>query len=133
SMPGVSTTQTSYSVTLAVHNSTGQPADVTGWVDWNQNDVFDSSEGVTASVADGATSVTLTWNGLSLAGLVPGTLQARLRLAPAGEIGAGDPGGVASAGEVEDYPVALTGSPTLPPDYFLTCPVTTTPPVGAFT
>jgi hypothetical protein len=88
-----------------VSNTTGATANLKGWIDFNKNGVFDASEGATATVANGATTATLTWSGLS--GLTTGNTYARFRIATlASEIT--NPTGAAADGEVEDYQLAIT-------------------------
>ena len=98
--PTLTTASTSYTVTVNVTNTTGDPATLKGWIDFNKNGVFDASEGATATVPIDATTATLTWN--SLSGLTYGSTYARFRIATlASEIA--NPTGLASDGEVEDY------------------------------
>jgi hypothetical protein len=103
--PVLNTGVSSYTLTLAVSNTTGATANLKGWIDFNKNGVFDASEGATATVANGATTATLTWSGLS--GLTTGNTYARFRIATlASEIT--NPTGAAADGEVEDYQLAIT-------------------------
>jgi hypothetical protein len=92
-----------YSVNLAVTNITGAAANLCGWIDWNNNGVFDASESTCTTIANGATSVTLTWTSQVLTGPVgtAGT-YARFRIT-SDALAAGNSNGPASNGEVEDY------------------------------
>lgn len=103
--PPLYTTSISYSLSVKVTNTTGKTATIKGWIDFNRNGVFDASEGTTATVANGATTATLTWTGLS--GLTAGKLYSRIRIATnATEIV--NPTGLANDGEVEDdYKVSV--------------------------
>lgn len=95
---------TSYSQTLSVTNTSGANAFLSGWVDYNKNGLFDDSEKATATVANGATSATLTWS--SLSGLTFGGSYMRLRISSvAGDVSS--PTGTAADGEVEDFPVTF--------------------------
>ncbi|MDA3615044.1 GEVED domain-containing protein [Polluticaenibacter yanchengensis] len=92
---------TSYSVTLTVRNITGADATVNGWIDFNRNGTFDAGELATATVVNGATSVTLNWSGFAAVANF-GYMYARFRIASnASEIAL--PTGPANSGEVEDY------------------------------
>lgn len=92
---------TSYSVTLSVTNTTGADATVNGWIDFNKSNTFDAGELATATVASGATSVTLNWTGFTAVANF-GYIYARFRIASvAAEIAL--PTGPANSGEVEDH------------------------------
>lgn len=101
---------TSYSAQVVVTNNFGSAAHVYGWIDLNQNGVFDASEFVSANVANGTTNqtITLTWS--SFTPIPAGTiLYARFRITTA-TLTATDATGVAPNGEVEDYRIS-----TVPP------------------
>ncbi len=105
--PVLNSTSATYSATIPVVNTTGVTASLKGWIDFNKNGVFDSSESASVSVPDGATNVTLTWSGLS--GLTEGLTYYRLRIAKsAAEIV--NPTGTAFGGEVEDGKFNISGS-----------------------
>ncbi len=96
---------TNYSVTLAVHNITGAAANLCGWIDWNVNGTFEAGEGVCTTVANGATTATLTWPSATFIGTAGTTSTfARFRITSDAMSG-GNPEGPASNGEVEDYNV----------------------------
>ena len=96
---------TSYSVSVTLANTTGANATLTGWIDFNRNGIFDAGEASAATVANGATSATVNWTGLS--GLVSGQSFARFRIASnAAEVT--NPTGFAVVGEVEDYPITIS-------------------------
>ncbi|PWJ59381.1 putative secreted protein (Por secretion system target) [Dyadobacter jejuensis] len=121
-IPPLGTSYTAYSLNVAVTNTTGADATLSGWVDFNRNGVFNSGERAQATVPNGANSATLNWTGLS--GLSAGQTYIRLRLASdAAEVAnpSGDSGS-ASNGEVEDYPLTifLVPPPTAVPDEFST-------------
>lgn len=104
--PVLNSTSATYSATIPVINTTGITASLKGWIDFNKNGVFDSSESASVSVPDGATNVTLTWSGLS--GLTEGITYYRLRIAKsATEIA--NPTGTAFGGEVEDGKFTISG------------------------
>jgi hypothetical protein len=99
--PTLAIGQTTYSVTVPVTNTTGATATVKGWIDFNRNGSFGAGEEATQTVADGATSVTLTWPSFTAAATA-GEVYARFRIATvASEIAT--PTGAANSGEVEDY------------------------------
>lgn len=94
----------SYSLSVALHNTTGTDAWLTGWFDYNRNGQFESIESITALVASNATSVMLTWTGLPPF-LPVGTADGygfRLRIS-SDKLAIQIPAGFAKDGEVEDY------------------------------
>ncbi|WP_284462569.1 GEVED domain-containing protein [Chryseobacterium sp.] len=117
-LPILTTVDTSYSITVPVVNSTGVGANIKAWIDFNKNGIFDAVESVTAVVANGATSVTLTWTGLS--GLTLGDTYYRIRIAKASSEIA-NPTGVAVGGEVEDGKITISAPSycTKPGDFSL--------------
>lgn len=99
------TSTTSYSVSVAVTNTTGANATLVGWIDFNRDGVFNAGEAsAPVMVANGATSATVSWTGLS--GLVSGQSYARFRIA-SNPAEVSSPTGVAINGEVEDYAVTI--------------------------
>ncbi|PWN67792.1 hypothetical protein C1638_004125 [Chryseobacterium oncorhynchi] len=117
-LPVLTTVDTSYSITVPVVNSTGVGANIKAWIDFNKNGIFDAAESVTAVVANGATSVTLTWTALS--GLTLGDTYYRIRIAKvSSEIA--NPTGVAVGGEVEDGKITISAPSycTKPGDFSL--------------
>lgn len=101
---------------IPVINRLGANATLMGWIDVNNNGIFDVSEAASAIVHPGATTATLQFSGLP-AGLKPFIrYPLRLRLATAFAT-ANTTGqdarsiGSANEGEVEDHLVQLTGSP----------------------
>jgi hypothetical protein len=96
-------------ITLLVTNTTGAAATLSGWIDYNQDGVFDNAaERAQASVASGTTDarVTLTFPAIPDDG--QGTTYARFRLST--DVAASNPTGVASDGEVEDYLFTITAA-----------------------
>ncbi|ELS01824.1 hypothetical protein Xen7305DRAFT_00015300 [Xenococcus sp. PCC 7305] len=116
---------TSYSVTLQVTNdkTVGSSATVVGWIDFDQDGIFESSEAVVATVPDNSTdaTVTLTWddntgnnatsdlsgNGDLPATILSGTTYARFRLSTDGNLDSDFANGALSDGEVEDYKLTV--------------------------
>ncbi len=94
----------SYSINVKVDNTTGGNAYLSGWFDYNRDGVFENSELVTATIANNATSATLTWLGLP-AFLPKGTASGygfRFRIS-SDQQAAQSATGFAKDGEVEDY------------------------------
>ena len=92
----------SYAITVSVKNATASIANVSGWIDWNNNGVFETGEKVSTTISAGYTgNSTLTWNNTTLSGAdgIAGT-YARFRIST-DDVSA--PGGSVSNGEVEDY------------------------------
>ncbi|QEF99503.1 Dockerin type I repeat protein [Stieleria maiorica] len=85
-------------LSVATRNSTGSPAFLQGWIDFNANGVFDASEQVFKDVQLGAGTSTLAVNVPSNA--VVGSTFARFRYSLTAGLGVG---GEADSGEVEDY------------------------------
>ncbi|VEP17875.1 conserved hypothetical protein [Hyella patelloides LEGE 07179] len=116
SFPALATNNSSYSISIPVNNTTGNPATLIGWIDFDGSGTFDSDEAVSASVADGATSATLSWdNGDGDANnniptdIVGGNTYARFRLSTdTTSFDTTTPTGLADDGEVEDYQITIT-------------------------
>ncbi|WP_162903296.1 heparin lyase I family protein [Taibaiella koreensis] len=105
---GTATSVAGYAVTVAVHNASGRPAGLSGWIDWDGNGQFDTSELATAIVPDGATSVTLSWPNATLGGGDGRTgTYARFRIST-DTIKNKLPTGMVNDGEIEDYFIAFT-------------------------
>ncbi|BAY22802.1 hypothetical protein NIES2100_25660 [Calothrix sp. NIES-2100] len=108
----LSTTDTTYSVTLRVRNNVAASAYLGGWIDFNRNGTFEASEGVIQTIANNFNNTTtLTWTGLGSKGLVAGNTYARFRinndpLSTSDFIGGG------RNGEVEDYVLTIAGAST---------------------
>ncbi|WP_421826522.1 GEVED domain-containing protein [Larkinella sp.] len=116
------TGSTSLTALVVNVNNPGAPtARIIGWIDFNQNGIFEISEGATIA-AGSSGSYTLTWTGIS--GLVPGTTYARVRLTSDPTITVATPGGSAADGEVEDYQIVINpggGTITASPTALTTC------------
>ncbi len=94
-----------YTVDVVVRNELSVAATLNGWIDFNQNGVFDTpSEFATAAVAPGATSVALLFT--IPADIGDGVTYARFRLSSDGA-SIGTPGGESIDGEVEDYTLTI--------------------------
>ncbi|MGM9320453.1 beta strand repeat-containing protein [Deinococcus aquaticus] len=102
--PALTTADNAYSLTVPISGASAAGR-VCGWVDYNRNGVFDTGERTCATFAAGATSVTLSWTGLT--GLTTGTNYVRLR-ASYNATGVQDPTGRLDSGEVEDYRLTIT-------------------------
>ncbi len=108
SIPNFIVTQTT-TLTIPVMNMTGQEAKLVAWIDFNKDgDFTDAGEMVSASVANGATTATLSIPvPAPPAAAVGEYVGLRLRLANAEEPMSST--GVAQSGEVEDYEVQIIG------------------------
>lgn len=107
-----------YSLTIPLHNATGNNAFLTGWFDYNRDGVFSAGESVTVTVAANTTSAALQWTGLP-ASLPSGTVTGfgfRLRLSSISQ--SGSPTGYAPDGEVEDYLVTTLQLPATPCNFW---------------
>ena len=98
---------------VTVLNNTGSNATLGGWLDYNANGVFDSGEGVIATVPSSASpqTITLAWTGITVAVGTPNSFL-RIRLVGSGNtMTASNPTGWYSDGEIEDYPVISSATP----------------------
>jgi gliding motility-associated-like protein/uncharacterized repeat protein (TIGR01451 family) len=96
---------TSYSVDAIVGNTSGSPAYLVGWIDFNRNGTFEESEGVASTVPNGATTATLNWTGLS--NLTVGQTYARFRISTSPSLTVANPGDAVDNGEAEDYTLTI--------------------------
>lgn len=105
SFPRIDANTTNYSVTALVNNSSGSPASLVGWIDFNRDGTFEPSEGVSIPIPSTRDNknipVTLTWPNLS--GLVSGQTYARFRISTSSGLTVSTPSSVINSGEVEDY------------------------------
>ena len=89
-------------VNVIVTNTTGSAATLSGWLDYDNNGVFDNAtERAQVAVATGTTDGIVTLTFPSVPGAFTGQTYARFRLST--DAAAADPTGVAADGEVEDY------------------------------
>ncbi len=107
-IPPVSSASTTVALQVTVFNNIASPATVACWIDFNRDGVFSNAERASATVgaSSGTTTPTLTFSGFSAP--VPGLSYLRCRVATAaGEVA--DATGPAATGEVEDYPLNISG------------------------
>jgi hypothetical protein len=99
----------SYTVAVAVTNTTGSPAYLVGYLDFNKDgdflDIGEQSATVTVN-ASGAQNISFT----TPTGMTTGTTYARFRLSTV-QSQAEASVGAATGGEVEDYQVTITNAP----------------------
>jgi uncharacterized repeat protein (TIGR01451 family) len=107
--PALTTSSTSYSVTVDVFNNTGVNRPLVGWVDFNRNGNFEATEAQTASVPSSAIvqNITLNWTGITVP--TAGNTYARFRISD-GALTTATPNGAVGNGEVEDYPITITNA-----------------------
>ena len=102
-IPVIVGTQTQ--VRLRATNSTGLPATLYGWIDFNRDGVFDNAtERTSTTISTGNTNVSRTLTFPTLSGSV-GQSYARFRIST--DPAAANSFGLATDGEVEDYPVTI--------------------------
>ena len=95
------------SANLTVTNNTGAPARLFGWIDFNGDGWFSAAESAMVMVPNGSNGATVTVDfGTVPYGAVSAT-YARFRLST--DAAAANSHGVAGDGEVEDYPVMISG------------------------
>ncbi|MGL5081110.1 MAG: DUF4347 domain-containing protein, partial [Microcoleaceae cyanobacterium] len=112
-LPTLATNATSYSVTVPVENTTGSPATLRGWIDFDGDGVFQADEAVSAIVANNATTATLTWDATTapgFTGITFGASFARFRVSTDPLLTATN---AVADGEVEDYSLAIIAPPTV--------------------
>ncbi|NQV24203.1 MAG: FG-GAP repeat protein [Rhodopirellula sp.] len=94
-------------VTLLATNTTGNAATLYGWIDYNQDGVFDNStERTSVAVPDSTTDGRFTLTFPTIPNGSTGSTYARFRLSTDGA--AANSTGSATDGEVEDYQFAIT-------------------------
>jgi len=94
-------------ITLLATNTTGSVATLYGWIDYNQDGVFDNvTERASVGVPDSTTDGRFTLTFPTIPAGSTGTTYARFRLST--DVAAENSTGAASDGEVEDYTFAIT-------------------------
>jgi hypothetical protein len=103
-------------ITLLVTNTTGSAATLAGWIDFNNDGVFDNAtERATATVNTGTTNGRVTLTFPVIPGGFTGTTYARFRLSTDAAFVANPSSiGAASNGEVEDYTFTITTPAAVP-------------------
>ena len=95
------------SVTLLATNTTGSTATLSGWIDYNNDGVFDNSiERAQIAVPDGTTDGRFTLTFPAIPSGFTGTTYARFRLST--DAAAQNSTGAATDGEVEDFTFSIT-------------------------
>jgi hypothetical protein len=105
---GSNPTITNYTVNVKLSNVTGLTANLCGWIDWNNNGVFDNTEASCVTVPNNATTAQLVWPTATFVGENGGITYARFRITTDDLT---SPNGAASNGEVEDYKLTLEPLP----------------------
>ncbi|WP_187270059.1 GEVED domain-containing protein [Pontibacter qinzhouensis] len=107
-------TTDSYTVTVAVRNTTGSAKTLHGWIDFNGDGQFAANEYASVSVANNATTVNITWAGRAAGVARAGLTYTRFRitsttLSDVTGTTAVDERSTAAAldGEVEDYAIKI--------------------------
>jgi len=129
-LPNISTTDTTFTLSVKYTNNTNYAANIYAWVDWNNDNKFSTGERAQAATTTNTSggTVNLTWNSLNgMANLTEGRRYIRIRIAttvnnPLTKIddNGSDAGalGFASDGEIEDHAVWVkdpAADPNLPP------------------
>ena len=116
-LPVLSLSATSYELEVTATNNTATPANLYGWVDFNQNGLFEVNESSIITIPANSGTTTYTMNFLVPTGVIlnPGATFARLRLTTdvlpqePDEIGQDTASiGPAGDGEVEDYVLTVS-------------------------
>ncbi len=113
--PLLKMTDTSYSSTFAVTNTTGTAGKLYGWIDFDKSGTFEADEATSVNAPTGTNggTVTLAWNSIPT-DIQPGTTFIRLRLTTDAAVTTSTPTGSANNGEVEDYTIGIALA--LPPN-----------------
>lgn len=120
--PGALTGGSVYSLSVTVTNTSGASRLLYGWIDFNNNGHYESTELATVSVANGLSggTVTLSWSAVQTSQAMSSLLYLRLRI-QAGTVtsaaGVVDPASIGDgvggnsdlplAGEIEDYSISV--------------------------
>jgi len=99
----------SFTLSVPVTNSSGAPATLVGWIDFDRDNVFQADEAATIAIPDGTTSATpvsLAWPAIP-AGTTVGQSYLRLRLSSDAGLDASAIQGNLIDGEVEDHPITI--------------------------
>jgi hypothetical protein len=102
-----------YSTNVSVKNATGKNAELVGWLDWNINGSFDSTEAVAVNVPSstaGNQTATLTWTNKTVQNISAGKTFLRIRLSTDSVLTPAKFDGYLSDGEDEDYAVPLVNT-----------------------
>ncbi len=114
SFPELTDIDSSYELDVAVHNTSGNIANLVGWIDFDDDGVFSTDEAATLAVNSGTngTIVKLKWNAIPID--IKANEQSYLRLRftsdtniATGSANTSQPVGLAADGEVEDYPIFI--------------------------
>ena len=93
-------------VHVDVTNTTGNQASLFGWIDYDNNGIFDNTtERAAVAVPAGSNGIAVTLNFPAVPAASAGNTFARFRLST--DVAAANPTGPAVGGEVEDYPVII--------------------------
>jgi hypothetical protein len=102
-------TISTYVVAVSVYNHTGASANVRGWLDYNNNGVFDAGEAsgsVAVSSSTSVQSINLSWSGISTPLTSGSYTYLRIRVASSA-LATSAATGYLTNGEVEDYRVLV--------------------------
>lgn len=102
----------SYQLDVTATNQSDQPAKLFGWIDFNQNKFFESSEAASVDVPANSNTQTYTLDWKILSSIPTGTIYSRFRISTDTALTASTPTGYLKDGEVEDY--NLTASAAKP-------------------
>ncbi|CAA6801904.1 MAG: LruC domain-containing protein [uncultured Thiotrichaceae bacterium] len=112
SFPALADGYTEYKVDISASNYSGKPAKLYGWIDFNNNGFFESSEATWVDVPanSGTATYQLEWNIIS--NIAEGIIYSRFRISTDTALNGSTASGYLQDGEVEDY--NLTASAAQP-------------------
>lgn len=102
------TISATYTVNVAATNTTGSPAYLVAWIDFNRNGTFEASEGVSVNVPTGTTNASIPINFTVPSNTVAGLTYARFRISNDAALTTAIPSGFFASGEVEDYELTIS-------------------------
>ena len=97
-----------YTLSVPVLNNSASNATLIGWIDFNQDGVFQSTEAASSTLSTNAASqtATLSWTAAQV-GTKTGASVLRLRLSTDSVLTTSTPSGLATDGEAQDYAITL--------------------------
>ena len=101
------TNAVSFALSVVVTNIRGVPVRLIGWIDWNNDGIFQSSEAAQNLVAAGVSNRSVSLNWVNLTGLTVGNRLARFRISSDAVLTPSTASGGLVDGEVEDYVVTV--------------------------
>ena len=103
----LNTLTTTYTVAVNATNTTALAANLVGWIDFNRNGTFETTEGVSVAVPTGTTNGIFNLTYTIPSNILGGLTYARFRLSSDAALTTATPAGTVNSGEVEDYELTI--------------------------